>query len=271
VLVGQERYDEAAVLFEESLARFAALGNEAWIAHAYFHLGAIAFARGNRELARAQCREAASRYDGAGWRLDAIDPLRYLGLLACAEGNLDEAAALFADNLARLQERGSPSAIGTGLADIATFAIRRGAFQDAARLFGAAESMLRTERAVLSLPARNAYEAAMARAQATLGERLYEIEHAAGRGLTQEQALAEADEILGTRPAASAGAPDSGLTERELDVLRLLVAGKTNPEIADALFIGPGTVRNHVSHILAKLGARTRTEAADLAHRQRLL
>jgi DNA-binding CsgD family transcriptional regulator len=65
--------------------------------------------------------------------------------------------------------------------------------------------------------------------------------------------------------------PDGGLTERERDVLRLLASGKTNPEIADALFIGRGTVRNHVSHIFAKLGAKTRTEAADLAERRGLL
>ena len=61
------------------------------------------------------------------------------------------------------------------------------------------------------------------------------------------------------------------LTLRELEVLPLLAAGKSNAEIADALFIGRGTVRNHVSGILAKLGAKTRTEAADLARRQGLL
>ena len=280
VLVGQGRYDEAAVLFEEGLARFEDLGDEVWIAHARFHLGAIAFARGDREAARAQCREAATRYDAAGTRLDAIDPLRYLGLLACAEGDLDEAAALFADNLDRLRVRGSPAAIATGLADVATLAARRGAFRPAARLFGAADALRRAERAALSLPARDTYEAAMAEARTSLGEQAYGIEHAAGHALALEQAVAVAAEVLGTAPpagdgpaAGSAGAavPGAGLTPRELELLPLLAAGKTNPEIADALFIGRGTVRNHVSHILAKLGAKSRTEAADLAHRQGLL
>jgi DNA-binding NarL/FixJ family response regulator len=66
--------------------------------------------------------------------------------------------------------------------------------------------------------------------------------------------------------------PDAGgLTPRELDVLRLLAKGLSNPEIADALYIGRGTVRTHVSNILAKLEARTRTEAAMIARDRGLL
>ena len=59
-------------------------------------------------------------------------------------------------------------------------------------------------------------------------------------------------------------APDSPetLTERETDVLRLLAQGKANKEIAGALFIGENTVKTHVSSILVKLGAQSRTQAA---------
>jgi len=52
------------------------------------------------------------------------------------------------------------------------------------------------------------------------------------------------------------------LTERELQVLRLLTQGLTNHEIAESLVIGPGTVRTHVSNILAKLHLANRTQAA---------
>jgi DNA-binding CsgD family transcriptional regulator len=62
-----------------------------------------------------------------------------------------------------------------------------------------------------------------------------------------------------------------GLTDRELDVLRLLGQGKTNPEIAAALFISPRTAGVHVTHILHKLDATTRVQAATVAERAGLL
>jgi DNA-binding NarL/FixJ family response regulator len=59
-------------------------------------------------------------------------------------------------------------------------------------------------------------------------------------------------------------APESpqALTEREIDVLRLLAGGKANKEIAAALVIGEKTVKTHVSNILMKLGVQSRTQAA---------
>ncbi|HEY1626746.1 MAG TPA: AAA family ATPase [Streptosporangiaceae bacterium] len=59
----------------------------------------------------------------------------------------------------------------------------------------------------------------------------------------------------------------AGLTSREREVLRLITAGRSNKEIAAALFIAPKTASVHVSNILGKLGAGSRTEAAAIAHR----
>ena len=61
------------------------------------------------------------------------------------------------------------------------------------------------------------------------------------------------------------------LTGREVEVLRLVAAGRSNREIAAALVISPKTASVHVSNILAKLGAATRTEAAVKAHQLLLL
>lgn len=60
------------------------------------------------------------------------------------------------------------------------------------------------------------------------------------------------------------------LTERELDVLRLLAKGFTNSDIAARLYLSEGTVRNHVSAILEKLGVSDRTQAAVIAIQQGL-
>ena len=61
-----------------------------------------------------------------------------------------------------------------------------------------------------------------------------------------------------------------GLTARELEVLRLVAAGRSNREIASELFISVKTASVHVSNILAKLGVTSRGEAAATAHRLRL-
>jgi DNA-binding CsgD family transcriptional regulator len=64
--------------------------------------------------------------------------------------------------------------------------------------------------------------------------------------------------------------PAEALTEREREVLTLVARGKSNREIATELFIAPKTASVHVSNILAKLGAASRTEAAAIAHREGL-
>ncbi|MCB9451124.1 MAG: response regulator transcription factor [Anaerolineaceae bacterium] len=65
--------------------------------------------------------------------------------------------------------------------------------------------------------------------------------------------------------------PFRDLTERELDVLRLLAEGKSNAEIAEALVLSDKTVRNHVSIILDKLQVNNRVEAATYATRHNIL
>jgi DNA-binding NarL/FixJ family response regulator len=75
------------------------------------------------------------------------------------------------------------------------------------------------------------------------------------------------DECLSTRDGPATGA----LTAREIDVLRLVATGSTNREIASRLYLSEGTVKNHISRILARLGLRDRTQAALYARDHRLI
>ena len=65
--------------------------------------------------------------------------------------------------------------------------------------------------------------------------------------------------------AESLAASNNPLTERERDVLRAASAGGTTADVAHALFLSPGTVRNHLSSAIRKTGARTRAQATQIA------
>lgn len=90
---------------------------------------------------------------------------------------------------------------------------------------------------------------------------------AAGEAFIQPEIASRALREL-MHPAAAAIEP---LSDREREVLVLLAQGRSNREIAETLVITEGTVKNHVSNILAKLQAENRTQAADIARRRGLL
>jgi DNA-binding NarL/FixJ family response regulator len=99
-------------------------------------------------------------------------------------------------------------------------------------------------------------------------DKLVEAIRAAARGESFLQPSVAAKVIaefarLAPRPAAPKGEPPvEPLSARELEVLRRVAAGDSNREIAAALFITEGTVKNHVTSILGKLGVRDRAQAA---------
>ena len=80
----------------------------------------------------------------------------------------------------------------------------------------------------------------------------------------------EAAEVL-IRAATHKEEADPGLTDRELEILQLMVDGLSNPDIAKKLFVSRSTVKFHVSNVLMKLGAGSRTEAVSMAIHEKLV
>ena len=111
---------------------------------------------------------------------------------------------------------------------------------------------------------------AFAREALRLGARAFVVKHAAGAELVDAiRAAARGDTyvnpLLGARLAAEPEGPPGGLTPREIEVLRLVSAGHTNPEIADKLVISIRTVETHRAAIHRKLNTTSRAEVVAFA------
>ena len=98
-----------------------------------------------------------------------------------------------------------------------------------------------------------------------------ELQRAAERGTLDRQATRAVCEAAGHRIRKRASDWPAGLSDREVEVLRLLARGCSEKKIADLLFISPGTVHTHVVHVYEKIGVSTRAAAALFAMEHDLL
>jgi DNA-binding CsgD family transcriptional regulator len=238
-----------------------------------YHLGVVAYGRGDLSRATALLEGARA---GA---LALDDPLvpawshDYLALVACRQGELDRAAALLRLGLSVAPTLGLSHQAWMFLETVAVLASRIGEAESTARLFGAA-AILAHGRA-RALPEATDSEHAEAAARQRMGDDAYQEAWETGRRMRPEETRAEVDRVLsaagGSRSRTTTDRDSSQLTPREREVLWLLVEGRSNPEIAAALFVSPRTAETHVTHILAKLGVATRAEAAAHAVRDGLI
>jgi DNA-binding CsgD family transcriptional regulator/tetratricopeptide (TPR) repeat protein len=214
------------------------------------------------ELARARHpRQPAPDDNTATALLDRLDQ----AATSPAAAGLPELAAWQATAVAERTRQRGPT-------DPAAWAAAAAAWERLGQPYRAAYAGYRQAEALLAAGDRDPAAVVLGRAAAITGR-------LGARPLDGEiQALARRAR-LGLAPptgaaAAAAGAPTPaeqlGLTPREVEVLALVAAGRSNRQIAQALFISPKTVGVHVSNILAKLGVTGRVEAAAIAHRLRL-
>jgi DNA-binding NarL/FixJ family response regulator len=273
--------------------------NERALAHAAYREGEVHRLQGRFEAAEAAYREAMER---------RLEPQPGLALLRLAQGNGAAAAAairraavettqplkraaLLPAYVRIMTARSDLEAAGAACRELDGIAERQGSeLLRAAAAEARGEVALAEGNALQALPAlRRAceewhelgapHETARARVLLALACRALGDDDTAALELDAARTtfarlgatpdVAWVDELRGR---AGAGASEThGLTPRELEVLRLVAAGKSNREIAEALVISDHTARRHLQNIFAKLGVSSRAAATALVLRQRLI
>jgi non-specific serine/threonine protein kinase len=271
-------YDQASASLNESLVHAWAEDDPVETGLVLFHLAVVAWGQGDRERAGERLNEALAIQQASGdLAYGAAESMALLGLLACEQRDFPRSVALQRESLSHHLELGSQELLAVNLANVAMLAKATQRPTAAARLFGAAVGHREAIDNSFKLPERAVYDRAIHATRAELREADFAAAWDAGRALSLAEAVTDAfaaldeigsDESSGepsSRLVASAPATFAGLTDRELEVLRLLIEGRSDREIADELFISPRTAQGHVAHIFTKLNVSTRTAAVATA------
>jgi serine/threonine-protein kinase PknK len=210
------------------------------------------------------------RYRGIGSRLGTARMLALLGVALLERGEQQRAVAVLQEGLALSREGRYDTYVAVCLETLAA-AVETGDATRAATLWGAAAAMRDTIGAPLPPTDRARLQRFLTLARTRLGDPAFAATWERGRGLSVVSAVDRALSIYaephrepqrrrGPRPVAG-----NEITERELEVLLLQAAGRSDRQIAEALFISRRTAQGHVTHIFAKLGVNSRTAAAAIA------
>jgi non-specific serine/threonine protein kinase len=268
-------YAEASAHFRQALA-LAAVGRSpaAQIADAIFNLARLAFHQGDLEAAADGYADALARNREIGFAWGIQEALGQLGQVRLAQGNTEDAAALMAEELGLAWDLRETGGMAHSLDDLAVVAIATGQIREAAQLIGAVGALrLRYGMNPELSCSADAKQAAL-QARQILGDAAFDAAHAAGEMMSLEEATQVAFAVAKTAQTGSlppASAAGHGLTSREIDVLRLLVEGQSDKEIAEALGITRRTASKHVETIRGKFGVSSRTAAAAYAARHGLI
>jgi predicted ATPase/DNA-binding CsgD family transcriptional regulator len=267
---------------EASLALCRTLGDPFGTGFSLFNLGMAALQSGELDRARSFCEQALAEFRALDSVTSMAEARVGLATIAQAEGRPETARSLYLEALAGVERVGPIWLVAPCLEGLAAVDVRLGHAERAAHL-AAASGALRVAIGVPLPPfERDAARRTVASARRALGEGAFASAYEAGRALDRDAAIAEARAEPGAKGKPAGGrapvtaaprppAPAYGLTQREREVLQLLADGRSNPEIAAALFLSRKTVAHHVENILAKLDVDSRAAAAALAVRQHLV
>ena len=268
----------ATAHFEGALPLLRRSGEEQTVPLVLVWLGNVALVAGDRGRATRLFEEALAlarqRGDGLGTNI----ALYNLAQVALSEANLSPAADMLEEGLASSRQLGDQANLSYFLEGLAVVAGARGEARRAALMLGAARGSMDEAGAPVYnyyMPDRPLYDRTLAAARSRLGEDEFAEAWSEGRAMATEVAVEHAlDHQAGPElasPEVAVEAHPAGLSDREVEVLRLVASGMTNAEVAGRLFLSPRTVDWHVSSIYRKLGLHSRTEAARFAAEQGIL
>ncbi|MFN8664045.1 MAG: LuxR C-terminal-related transcriptional regulator [Thermomicrobiales bacterium] len=286
-VVAEDRGDYEAAFYglTQALAILRAGHHTPLLAFTLNALGLTALRQGNLVLAGDSFTEALAHFRAIGQPYGVGFALTNLGKVALAQGDLDVAVAFSCESLILWQEeaerlrhssdRSFPlRRIAGCLRVLAAVAAARGQADLAARLLGAAGA-IRASTGFPLQPEHPIHQRALNALGHLLSERELEDAWQTGERLSLSAAVALGRDMLPPQPNPSGVrqpvGDGRGLTSRELEVVRLIVAGQRDQEIADQLYLSRRTVQTHVTHIFTKLGANTRAEIAAYAVRHGLV
>jgi DNA-binding CsgD family transcriptional regulator len=228
-------------------------------------LACLAAIVGDEVAAAAAVAEARAELGGRRQAITAA-ALRYAeGIMAWHRGELADAEHLAREATVQWHRGCDRMDTCDGIELLGVLAAARERYPDAARLLAAADAARRPLQYLAPgfTANRSAAEHAIGQARHILGDDRFTQAWAEGQALTLDDAVAYATRKGGGRKRPATGW--ASLTPAEREVVRLVGEGLRNEAIARRLFIAPGTVKVHLSHIFAKLGITTRTELAAQA------
>jgi predicted ATPase/DNA-binding CsgD family transcriptional regulator len=269
-LLRQGELTRARVLLEEMLALARELRSKWKIAIALSLMGQIALLQGELERAEALLSKSIQLSQEMGDQRNTARTSLLLASLALTQGNAASARAQYEEGLVLAIELGIADTIAFGLKGLACVAAAQEHYTWSALLWGAAEPLPGSRR--VPIP-QVIFERSRTAARTHLGESAFAQALSDGRAMAPAQALAayKALPIQTPRRAKHSPAYPTGLTAREVDVLRLVAAGLTDAQVADHLVISLRTVNTHLTSIYHKLGVNSRAAATRFAVERHLV
>jgi DNA-binding CsgD family transcriptional regulator/Tfp pilus assembly protein PilF len=285
ICIHEADFDAAERYHMEALEIRLEIGNKRGLALTCQTLGTIWYLRGDLDRAEQWFDEALTHSVGLSDAYSHASITLGMGRLELRRGHFTQSMEYMIQALQTLRQMGARRVMSDAVDAIAMAGAATGRYAIAAGLIGSTHTVRSMHAIGIASHSKQEYEELQHILRTRLNPQRFEEYFNQGKSRPLEQAVEDAfalasdiienGSLIGgvsvrdaaAQSAMSRAAQETGLTRRELEVLRLLARGYSDKRIADELFISPRTAMTHVSNILAKFNVNKRTAAASVALR----